>query len=547
MGTFFAATASLRKCSVLQQGVLLLILSIPSLYIFLTLPPLWRDEDAFNEIASTFAPRGILHYLPGYSLGGRLIVFAGSIVGSLLSGHGIPYLSIDKTPLNDTGIYTLIVVQHLFLVLSLFYAVRTLSDHFPMRVLFATLFALTPCVYIYANCIGSEAFSNPLVYLVAASGWSCLKEPELNKRKKFVYFGLLMAAALTRQINMVLAAGLPIALLPLAAKELIRMGVAGTFSSGPSRFLYTRRFVTFVVVGLTAIGTSVLVQQTMCWMFRVPFRSTFGETFQYRLGYLEGLPEQERTAILTRISVNLGDPVVTEALDALNQSLNRGDKWSDMFLYYKIDEVLSRSGFAEEQGRSWQIHLKLNRIAACVLLSGDPYFRDAVWTHFVLSPFFTQPDITYPPFELTDWVKTQLRYLRYERLRGLASFQREEGYYKAAWERISYVHLYERVPILEMACLTIALAIVFGAMSLIGFTRDPVTEAGSWYAASMIIAGLLVSFTTCLSTYFQGRLYLPVFSLYQMGMLLVLSLAGNIFLEKLKNLKTPFYFMESKL
>src|ERR1700730_13045514 len=39
----------------LQQGVLLLILSIPSLYIFLTVPPLWRDTDAFNEVASTFA------------------------------------------------------------------------------------------------------------------------------------------------------------------------------------------------------------------------------------------------------------------------------------------------------------------------------------------------------------------------------------------------------------------------------------------------------------------------------------------------------------
>ena len=53
-----------------------------------------------------------------------------------------------------------------------------------------------------------------------------------------------------------------------------------------------------MVVGLCAIGTSVLVQQTMCWLFRVPFRSTFGETFEYRLSYLEGLPEQERTAIL---------------------------------------------------------------------------------------------------------------------------------------------------------------------------------------------------------------------------------------------------------
>src|SRR5260370_40948221 len=192
----------------LRQAILLMILSIPSLYMFLTLPPLWRDTDAFNEIASTLAPIGIIHYLPGYCLGGRLIVFAGSIVASLLSGHGVPHLSISATPLTDAGICTLIVVQHVFLVLSLFYAVRTLSDHFPMRVSVALVFALTPWVYIYANCIGTEGFSNPLVYLIAACGWNCLRTAELSRRTVLFYFGLLLPAALTRHINVLLATSL---------------------------------------------------------------------------------------------------------------------------------------------------------------------------------------------------------------------------------------------------------------------------------------------------------------------------------------------------
>jgi hypothetical protein len=522
-----------------SQGVLLLILSIPSLYILLTLPPLWRDSDGFNEIASTFAPKGIIHWLPGYCFGGRLLVCAASIVGSLLGGHGIPYFSISITPLNDAGIYTLIAVQHLFLVLSLFYAVSTLSDHFPMRVLFAVFFALTPWVYIYANCIGSEAFSNPLVYLIAACGWNCVRTAELNRRKVFTYFGLLLAAALTRQINALLAAGLPIALLPLAGKELILRGATANLANDRSRFRYTRRFLIFVVVGLLAIGNSVLVQKTMCWLSRVPFRSTFGETFEWRLSYLEGLPEQERTAILARISAKLSDPVVTEALDALNRSLNQGDKWTDMFLYYKIDEILVRSGFNEMQRRTWQIDLKLNRIATCVLLSGEPNFLKAGWTDFVRSPFFAQTDLAYPPFILTDWLQTQLPYPRYGRLRGLASFQHEEGYYTAAWKRIPYVHLFKRIPMLAMAYLTIALTIVFGGLALVGVFRDPVTEAGAWYATGMIVVGLLVSFANCLSTFFGARFYLPVYSLFQMGMLLALSLAANVLLERLESFKSP--------
>jgi hypothetical protein len=509
----------------LGQGLLLLILAIPSIYIFLSLQPLWRDEDAFNEIASTFAPRGIVHYLPGYCLGGRLIVFLGSIAGSLISGHGIPCLSLDLTPLNDAGIYTLIAVQHFFLVFSLYYAVRTLSVHFAVRVFLAVCFALTPWAYIYANCLGSEAFSNPLVYLVAAFGWSCLQSEELKPRKIFIYFGLLLAAALTRHIDIVMAACLPIALLPLAGKELILRGGPANPINGRVRYRYTSGLLISVVAGLSVIGASALVQRGLCWMFRVPFQSTFGETFSYRLAYLETMPDEERAAVLQQISAKAGDPVVTEALAALSQSLSEGQPWNNIYLYYKIDEILVRSGFNEVQARTSEIHSKLNRIAATVLLSGESNFRKAVWTDFVLSPFFVQADLAYPPFELTDWVQSQLSYPRYERLRGLASFQHQGGYYQAAWKRIPYVHLFERVPMLEMACLAIALASVLGVLVFLGVCRDPHTTTGLCYAMAMIVGALLISFLTCLSTYFQGRLYLPVYALYQMGMLLSISMA----------------------
>jgi hypothetical protein len=526
-----------RRTEAIRQAVPLLILSVPSIYIFLTLPPLWRDTDAFNEIASTFAPKGIIHWLPGYCLGGRLIVFAGSIVDSLVRGHGVPHLSINTTPVTDAGICTLIVVQHFFLILSLFYVVKTLSARFLMRVLFAVVFALTPWVYIYANCIGSEAFSNPLVYLIAACGWKCLRARELDKRKIVLYFGMLLAAALTRQINGLLCAVLPIALLPLAGKELILRGAAANSENGQSRFRYTRRFLIFVTVGMCAIGTSLLVQQTMCWSFRVPFRSTYGETFSYRLSYLEALPEQERTAILARISTELSDPVVTEALDSLNQSLHQGVHWDDTFLYYKIDDILFRSGFNEAQRRSWQVDLKLNRIATRVLLSGERNYLEVVWASFVVSPFFAQTDLASAPFVLTDLLRKLLPNPRFERLRGLASFQHEEGYYEATFRRNPYLRLFERIPMLEMPCVTIAVAIVFGALALIGLFRDSAAEASVFYATSMIVVGLLVSLATCVSTYFQTRLFLPLYSLFQMSMLLVISLSANVLLEWLKSLR----------
>jgi hypothetical protein len=517
----------------LRNGILVLILSIPSLYIFLNLPPLWRDEDAFDEIVSPFAPKCIIHFLPGYCLGGRLIIFAGSTVAGFLGGHGLPRLSISDTPLTDSGICTLIVVQHLFLVFSLFYAVITLSNRFPIRVFFALVFALIPWPYVFANCIGTEAFSNPLVYLIAALGWKCLRTTELKKRDVLFYFGLLLAAALTRHINVLLATCLPIAFLPLAGKELISRVARTNFVPGQRRFRHTQRLLIFVLVGLSAVGSSLLVQQTMCSMFRVPFRSTFGETFLYRLSYLVELPERERSEILYRISTRLADPVVTEALAALDRSLNQKEGWEDLFLEARINEILERSGLHDKQRRAWQTDLKLNRIAANVLLSGEPNYLELVWASFVVSPFFSQTDLAHAPFQLTDWLLRRLPDPKYSRLRDLTSFHHQEGYYDIAWQRIPYAHLFKRIPMLEMACVTMAFAIVYCGLAFIGAIRDPVTGAGISYAVGMVVVAMLICAVTCLSTYFQPRLYLPLYSLFQMGMLLALSLAADVLIARM--------------
>jgi len=182
-----------------------LVLLLPSLWCLLYVPPLWRDTDGFNQIASTFAPKGIIHWLPGYCFFGRLVVIAAGIVASLVSGHGLPYLSIGTPQLSDAGIYTLLLVQHAFLFAALAYLVRTFVDGFWYRLGWSVVLALTPWMYSFANCIGSEAFSNPLVLLVIACGWRCLKAPAFTTGKVAGLFGLLLAACLTRQINLLLA------------------------------------------------------------------------------------------------------------------------------------------------------------------------------------------------------------------------------------------------------------------------------------------------------------------------------------------------------
>jgi hypothetical protein len=319
-----------------------------------------------------------------------LIVILFGIAGNLLQGRGLPPLSISITPLNDIGVYALIVFQHLFLVCSLYYFVSNVTDRPMSRVLCAAFFALTPWMYVYANCIGSEAFSNPLIVLVAALGWNCL-DAELGTR-------------------------------------------------------------------------------------------------------------------------NL---VPTDALEGLNRSLSQGDEWKNMFLFYRIDETLVRSGMKDMQLRTWQIDLKLNRIALAVLCSMEPHYLGAVWSDFMQAPLFSQSDLAYSPFILTDWLGTQLVHPRYGRLRGLASFQHEPGYYDALWRRTSYLHLFGGVPMVWMAGAAVALG-------LVGLTLAPAKGlAGrrTSYSAALVALGLMMVLGSCLTTFSAARFNLPAYSLFQMAMI----------------------------
>jgi hypothetical protein len=524
-----------------RDWVVLAILSLPSIYLLLTVSPLWRDSDGFNEVASTFAPKGIIHWLPGYCLCGRLVVIIAASAADLVQGKGLPPLSISITPLNDFGVYTLIVLQHLLLVFSLYCFVRTVTDRFWVRFLCAAFFALTPWMYVYANCVGSEAFSNPLVILAAASGWNCLRAPKLGKKNLFgdrtllAYLAVLVMASLTRQVNILLGAALPLALLPRAILGVLRSrsphaeaaeerGLEREGESFPSPAARLdespgfagRRLLIFAGAAVVALGISIFVQSALCWICRVPFRSTLGETFEWRLAYLRDLAGPDRALTIQKIDRKINDPIVTDALEGLSQSLSQGDPWKDMFLFYRIDDLLLRSGLKDMQIRTWQIDLRLNRIATTVLCSMEPHYLSAVWSDFMRAPLFSQSDLAYSPFILTDWLHTQLANPRYGRLRGLASFRTEAGYGALSWQRTPYFHFLAGVPMVWMACVAVASSLA----GLVLSRENPIAELRATYSLAMVVLGFLMALGSCLTTFSAARFYLPVYSLFQIGMIL---------------------------
>ena len=80
-------------------------------------------------------------------------------------------------------------------------------------------------------------------------------------------------------------------------------------------FYYGKRLLIFVGTGVIALALSIFVQSAMCWICRVPFRSTLGQTFEWRLAYLRDLSEEDRSLIIAKIDAKAADPVVTDALE----------------------------------------------------------------------------------------------------------------------------------------------------------------------------------------------------------------------------------------
>jgi hypothetical protein len=519
--TGIASELEIEEKIVARDLVWIVILALPSLYILLTLPPLWRDTDGFNEIASTFAPKGIIHWLPGYCFFGRLLMIGAGIVGNFVTGHGLPYLSISTPELSDFGIYSLLVIQHLFLIYSLFIVVKTMTNRFLLRILFAVFFTLTPWLYLFAQCIGTEAFSNPLVCLVAAYGWICVRTPELQSRQLALLFLLLLAAALTRHINLAMVCLVPLAFLVPAIIQSFFLERTFFRVKATSNFHGWRKLFAYGCLGVGVVAASVGVQRAMCWMFRVPYRSTFGVTFEWRLNYLDTLAADERNDILNRVSAKLNDPVITEAIGDLEQSMDQKEKdRHDGFLYERIDEILSRSNAKGLQQHMFEIDSKLNRVAQAFLTPPDPALFNAVKNEMLRIPWLSQADLATQPLTLTDSLQRELAAPRYARLRPLRSFQFPRGHYQQLFESNAYFQLFKGFPFGGF----VVLAIAGGVLVLASSLRNLGNVTGVCYAGSMVATGFLMALGNCFSTSFGERYFLPLYSFVQISLVLLCSL-----------------------
>src|SRR5258708_6083643 len=104
---------------------LFLLLSLPSVYLLASTPPLWRDSDGFYQVATKFEFLTVLHWPPLYCFCARIPFLVAAVLDGSLFHTGF---SFNWPRITDLGFYLLLVSQTIFLIAALLIFTMTLTS-----------------------------------------------------------------------------------------------------------------------------------------------------------------------------------------------------------------------------------------------------------------------------------------------------------------------------------------------------------------------------------------------------------------------------------
>jgi hypothetical protein len=500
---------------------LFLLLGAPSIYMFLRFPPLWRDSDGFYQIHAGLGELTILHWPPLYCFLARIPIALGDIITTLFDGHGFPGFRLLPPVLTDLGIYLLIFFQHLLLIGTLFLICISITASPLTRISIASLFALSPPLYAFAHSVGSESLSNVLTLLSAVLAYKCLCARDTSRKLLYWLIGVLAAAILTRHVNGILVALLPATYLLLFGFKFLP-GIRSRISeSGPSSRSYPKEFLKYSLLAGLSVGIAHLVVLGACLCAKTSYRSKVGATFEWRLYYLAGLPENSREQILKKVDRNLHDAAVSFALKKGNELLAATNSWSPTVLHLALSEWLNDHGVTHLKKLHLEVDRRLNLIAFQFLVHGGPDFRRAVMHDLWASLNYDPADICHDAFSTTDLFVQMSSGPAFVPVRQLSTIRPRNESFASECSRDPYLTIGQGLPIWAML-------LAFLALALWSLFRWSVPQPEiSLFAISLIITGIVISIANCALTTLLARFTLPLYVLLLFGLAMELAVLAD--------------------
>jgi hypothetical protein len=489
--------AALFSVQSLKKGIGLwwcLPLLVPSLWLWLNIPPLWRDSDGFNQVTAEIGGLTLLLWPPLYCLLARVPLALGAW------WERVPF-SFDRPTLTDSGVGLLLLAQHILLIAAFAWFIAVIARRPLTRVILSIALAGLASFFVFAQTVGTESLSNTMQFAVMAGAVVLLKDPKL-RIWPWLGFSLLLALAIgSRHVNAVLAALLPTTLILRGLWEGLRARPGSRVGVMRSAAI---RVGIAVLAGVFALVMVNLTVRSLCSITGTTYHSKFGFIFQWRTEFIETKTPKDQEQFFSALKRSMKDPLAIRATEAYASELRKGYRPGPEFLSTFVKQTLKEDKRFKRKDRLALAADTLNHIARTILTTAPPGYADAVLGD-VSRNFAVSPDaITGGAASSTQFFVNTLTRPEFEQLRKLVTFR--DGYYrKAITDFESHPYLTAGRGFSLIAATGIAIGLCFLSLAI------PRLE--SWqrfYPPALLLVGWLLIFLNCCSTFFMPRFTLPL-------------------------------------
>jgi hypothetical protein len=297
--------------------VLLLCLFAPSVRMIATIPPLWRDADAYTQLTQPPLVSVFWNHSPAYCYLAKVPLYIGEKIEQWQRHEPPPRLTDPSQPaVTDTGVWILIVAQHLALGLAAFLFITAVTPLFWIRLGLSVLWASNAMPYTFAHCVGSETLGLILALLLVWRALRLVQSEEEPSWKDWYWIALLLLLCiLARDLNLALLALLPLTFLISWLLKVVTKEKNPRFR--PAFDL--RQAVIAIAIGVTCNFVSDSVEQNLARKTKLHPHSRIGFTFFWRLHFLGELSPESRAAVLQKVKARAPTERVRYLLTLLEQ------------------------------------------------------------------------------------------------------------------------------------------------------------------------------------------------------------------------------------